>query len=56
MNAPELAAEGEHWRRCTFYTNKALGLATAAVYVNATSIDASLAQVTTTMFEQTLTC
>ncbi|XP_052771047.1 endothelin-converting enzyme 2-like [Mya arenaria] len=40
----EMEAEGEHWRRCTFYTNKALGLATAAVYVNATMIDASLAQ------------
>ncbi|XP_052772647.1 endothelin-converting enzyme 1-like isoform X5 [Mya arenaria] len=43
----EMEAEGEHWRRCTFYTNKALGLATAAVYVNATTIDASLAQITT---------
>ncbi|WAR21936.1 NEP-like protein, partial [Mya arenaria] len=43
----EIEAEGEHWRRCTFYTNKALGLATAAVYVNATTIDASLAQITT---------
>ncbi|WAR21938.1 NEP-like protein, partial [Mya arenaria] len=42
-----MEAEGEHWRRCTFYTNKALGLATAAVYVNATTIDASLAHIST---------
>ena len=37
--------EGEHWRRCTFYTNKALGLATGAIYVNATSIDKSMSRV-----------
>lgn len=33
----EIEKEGEHWRRCTFYTNKAMGLTTGAVYVNATS-------------------
>lgn len=30
----ELNFDGELWRRCTFYTNKAFGFATAAAYVN----------------------
>ncbi|XP_053406983.1 endothelin-converting enzyme homolog isoform X2 [Mercenaria mercenaria] len=40
----EVDIEGEHWRRCTFYTNKALGLATGAIYVNATSVDKSMSR------------
>lgn len=41
----EVDMEGEHWRRCTFYTNKALGLATGAIYVNATSVDKSMSRI-----------
>lgn len=33
----EIALEGEHWRRCVYYTNKALGFVTGAAYVHATS-------------------
>ncbi|XP_060562694.1 endothelin-converting enzyme homolog isoform X1 [Ruditapes philippinarum] len=42
--ATDVDMEGEHWRRCTFYTNKAMGLATGAIYVNATSIDKSMSR------------
>jgi hypothetical protein len=45
LNVLDVDMEGEHWRRCTFYTNKAMGLATGAIYVNATSIDKSMSRV-----------
>ncbi|XP_062597685.1 endothelin-converting enzyme homolog isoform X1 [Saccostrea cucullata] len=32
----EIENEGEHWRRCAFYTNKAFGFVTGAMYVNET--------------------
>ncbi|XP_052269656.1 endothelin-converting enzyme homolog isoform X4 [Dreissena polymorpha] len=40
----EIEKDGEHWRRCTFYTNRALGLATGAIYVNATSLESTFVQ------------
>ncbi|KAK3096132.1 hypothetical protein FSP39_023569 [Pinctada imbricata] len=33
----EIETEGEHWRRCVFYTNRAFGFVTGAMYVNGTS-------------------
>lgn len=41
----EIEIEGENWRRCTFYTNKAFGLAAGAIYVNATSLDTYMSRV-----------
>ncbi|XP_052101758.1 endothelin-converting enzyme homolog isoform X1 [Mytilus californianus] len=41
----ELEFDGELWRRCTFYTNKAFGFATAAMYVNATSQNDNIIQI-----------
>ncbi|XP_048744475.2 endothelin-converting enzyme homolog isoform X2 [Ostrea edulis] len=32
----EVENEGEHWRRCAFYTNRAFGFVTGAMYVNET--------------------
>ncbi|XP_069140555.1 endothelin-converting enzyme 1-like isoform X1 [Argopecten irradians] len=32
--AVELEIDGEHWRRCVHYTNKALGFVTGGLYVN----------------------
>ncbi|XP_021356005.1 endothelin-converting enzyme 1-like isoform X2 [Mizuhopecten yessoensis] len=32
--AVELEIDGEHWRRCVHYTNKALGFVTGSLYVN----------------------
>ncbi|KAL3865324.1 hypothetical protein ACJMK2_006924 [Sinanodonta woodiana] len=41
----EVDLEGEHWRRCTFYTNKAMGFATGAIYVNGSEKETSVAQI-----------
>ena len=41
----EIEQEGEPWRRCAFYANKALGYATGAIYVNGTSTHSSFKQV-----------
>lgn len=41
----EIEQEGEPWRRCAFYANKALGYATGAIYVNGTSSHTSFKQV-----------
>jgi len=50
----EMDKEGEHWRRCTFYTNKAMGLVTGAVYVNATSTNLPIGQVSEYRLKQSL--
>lgn len=41
----EIENEGEHWRRCAFYTNKAFGFVTGAMYVNETERGATITQV-----------
>jgi hypothetical protein len=41
----ELEFDGELWQRCTFYTNRAFGFATAAMYINKTSQHENMAQV-----------
>ena len=50
----EMDKEGEHWRRCTFYTNTAMGLVTGAVYVNATSTHLPIGQVSEYRLKQSL--
>ena len=41
----EILNEGEQWRRCAFYTNKAFGFVTGAMYVNETEKGMSVKQV-----------
>lgn len=43
----EIENEGEHWRRCAFYTNKAFGFVTGAMYVNETERGATITQIQT---------
>ena len=50
----EMDKEGEHWRRCTFYTNTAMGLVTGAVYVNATPTNLPIGQVSEYRLKQSL--
>nr|XP_022287833.1 endothelin-converting enzyme homolog isoform X1 [Crassostrea virginica] len=41
----EILNEGEQWRRCAFYTNKAFGFVTGAMYVNETEKGMSVKQI-----------
>lgn len=41
----ELEFDGDLWRRCTFYTNKAFGFATTALYINGTGQHDNVAQI-----------
>lgn len=41
----EFEFDGELWQRCTFYTNRAFGFATAAMYINKTSQHENMAQI-----------
>lgn len=43
--AIELEIDGEQWRRCVHYTNKALGFVTGALYVNSMGKHSSIAKI-----------
>ena len=45
MSLTEIEMEGEHWRRCVYYTNKAFGFVTGAMYVNGTSKENTIRKV-----------